>query len=308
MDVVAFLFCSAEQEFDKIMGREGGWSMEVLERENEHSVCVRFALDFPRPLSHRETVLRCICETLSGGDHIVSATSTEHAAATSTREATVRGTMKRLFRLSPITPSITRLVTTSAFDLNGSIPRFVSDFLTTPAAARSPLIALGYFLQMKETAQLDAAGQDARALGQLLVHEMEPVRTKKRSEELEAKLHFFFDRTTVLRELADVHPWFELLLLQILRNQASLVKKVKEAAEEPVPSGNSGVGRAVSRTKAQIKGLSSSLSSGGAKTKELADFTERDAVITGRAMKMLMLSNATPDAAVDEVSRERSDR
>jgi hypothetical protein len=57
-----------------------------------------------------------------------------------------------------------------------------------------------------------------------------------------------------------------------------------------------------------MKAMASSLSSGGAKTKELADLTERDAVITGRAMKMLMLSNATPDAAVDEVSRERSER
>ncbi|GMI32872.1 hypothetical protein TeGR_g14861, partial [Tetraparma gracilis] len=114
---------------------------------------------------------------------------------------------------------------------------------------------------MKETAELDAAGQDARALAQLLVHEMEPVRTKKRPEHLEAKLHIFFYRTTVLRELADVHPWVSEMLYQVLRNLPSRPRTTKA---------------------------------------KLVDFTKRDAVITGRAMKVLMLSNATSDAAVDE--------
>ncbi|GMI32885.1 hypothetical protein TeGR_g9569 [Tetraparma gracilis] len=117
---------------------------------------------------------------------------------------------------------------------------------------------------MKETAELDAAGQDARALAQLLVHEMEPVRTKKRPEHLEAKLDTFFDRTTVLRELADVHQWVPEMLFQVLRNLPHRPRTTQS---------------------------------------KLANFTKRDAVITGRAMKMLTLSNATPDAAVDEVSR-----
>ncbi|GMI23650.1 hypothetical protein TeGR_g6548, partial [Tetraparma gracilis] len=117
-------------------------------------------------------------------------------------------------------------------------------------AARAPLSTLGYFIKIKETAELDADGQDARALGQLLVHEMEPVRTKKRPHELESKLYTFVYRTTVLRELADVHRWFPKMLFEILRNQASA----------PIT------------TKAK-----------------LADFTERDAVITGQAVAMLML-------------------
>ncbi|GMI19342.1 hypothetical protein TeGR_g2736 [Tetraparma gracilis] len=120
---------------------------------------------------------------------------------------------------------------------------------------------LAFSFCIKETAELDAAGQDARALGQLLVHEMEPVRTKKRPEELESKLHTFFYRATVLREVADVYPWFPKTLFQVLRNLPSRPRTTKA---------------------------------------KLAEFTERDALITGRAMTMLMLSNATPDAAVDE--------
>ncbi|GMI24218.1 hypothetical protein TeGR_g12645 [Tetraparma gracilis] len=213
-------------------------------------------------MSHRDWVLRCVYQELENGDVIISITSVaEHAAATNRNNA-VRATGTRLLRFSQVTPTVTRFVATASFDLGGSIPRFVSDTLTTPAAARAPLSALGYFLQIKETAELDAAGQDARALGQLLVHEMEPVRTKKRPEELELKLYTFVYRTTVLRELADVLPWFPKTLFQILRNLPSAPRTTQA---------------------------------------KLADFTERDAVITGQAVAMLMLSSSTPDAVVDEI-------
>ncbi|GMI26772.1 hypothetical protein TeGR_g1918, partial [Tetraparma gracilis] len=114
---------------------------------------------------------------------------------------------------------------------------------------------------IKETAELDADGQDARALGQLLVHEMEPVRAKKRPEQLEAKLHTFVYRTTVLRELADVYPWFERLLLEALRNRLR------------VPKGS---------------------------MKALAEFTEEDARKAGRGFANALVANATAEAAVDE--------
>ncbi|GMI36431.1 hypothetical protein TeGR_g5515, partial [Tetraparma gracilis] len=209
-----------------------------------------------------EWVLRCVYRELEGGDRIISISSTEHADANRRDNVGhVRATGTRLLRFSQVTPTVSRFTATATFDLNGSIPRFVSDTLTTPAAARAPLSALGYFLKIKETAEFAADGQDARALGQLLVHEMEPVRTNKRPEELESKLHTFFDRTTVLRELADVRPWFPKVLFQVLRNIPSRPRSTKA---------------------------------------KLVDFTERDAVITGRAMKILMLANATPDAAVDE--------
>jgi hypothetical protein len=304
MAVVAYTFC-AEQESNNIMAKE--WSTlvnKVLEQPSDHSIVFHWGSRLPRPLRNRDAVFSVVTQKLGDSDQIISFQAIDHAGAVQPPN-TVRATGTRLLRFSQVTPTVTRFTATSTFDLHGSIPRFVSDSLTTPGAARAPLSALGYFVQTKETAEVDAAGQDARALGQLLVHEMEPVRTKMGGDQLEAKLHVFFYRTTVLRELVDVHPWFELLLLQVLRNQASLVKQVKEA-EEPVPSGNSGIRGGASRANSKMKGLSSSLSSVGAKTKKLADFTERDAVITGRAMKMLMLSNATPDAAVDEVSRERS--
>jgi hypothetical protein len=269
MDVLAFIFCSAEQEFNKIMADEKGTRYQMLESKSECSVVYQYSVRNIRPFADRDFVLSVVYQAMeSGGDGVISMASTEHAAATS-NDNSVRATVTRLFRFSRVTPTLTRFTVTTTFDLRGSVPRFVSDTLTTPTAARAPLVALDYFIKIKKTAGFDAAGQDARALGQLLVHNTEPVRTKKGGEQLESKLHTFFDRTTVLRELADVYPWFPTMLIEVLRNVQHRPRTTKA---------------------------------------KLADFTERDAQVTGRAMKMLMLSNATPDAAVDEVSREQSER
>jgi hypothetical protein len=266
MDVLAYLYC-LEQAINDLLKEERGVNVhKVLGRENDHTATYHWGIRAPAPLSHRDFVFRCVYKQLAVGEHITSIKSTVSGVAPA--QDTVRGTATRLLRFTAVTPTVTRFTATTTMDLGGSIPRFVSA-IAMSAGANAPLAALGYFLQIKETADFDAAGQDAWALGRLLAHEMEPVRTKRGGGQLEAKLHVFFYRTTVLREVADVHPWFPTMLFEVLRN----------LPHRPMT------------TKAM-----------------LADFTERDAVITGRAMQLLMLCNATPDAAVDEVSRERSER
>jgi hypothetical protein len=227
MDVLAFSFC-VDQEFTKIRDGSTGERTNILESKNEHSVIFQWSARFPRPLSHRDGVLSAICQELEGADYVLSVTSTDHAAAAN-MDNTVRATGVRLLRFSRITPTVTRCTATSTFDLNGSIPRFVSDSLTTPGAALAPFNALRYFVQIKETAKLDADGQDARALGQVLMHEIEPVRTNKKL--LGSKLHVFLSRTTVLRELCDTRPWFEALLHQVLLNEAQIARKVAQGVD-----------------------------------------------------------------------------
>ena len=221
MDVLAYLFC-LEQAINDLLKEERGVNVHnVLGRENDHTAMYHWGMRAPAPLSHRDFVFRCVYKQLAVGEHITSIKSTEFGVAPA--QNTVRGSATRLLRFTAVTPTVTRFTATSTFDLNGSIPRFVSDTLTTPGAARAPLFALGYFVQIKETAELDAGGQDARALGQLLVRQMEPVRTKKKL--LESKLHVFLFRTTVLRELCDARPWFEALLHQVLLNEAQIKNK-----------------------------------------------------------------------------------
>jgi hypothetical protein len=259
MDVVAYLFC-LEQAINDLLKEERGVNVHnVLGRENDHTAMYHWGMRAPAPLSHRDFVFRCVYKQLAVGEHIASIKSTEFGVAPA--QNTVRGSATRLLRFTAVTPNVTRFIATSTFDLCGSIPRFVSDTIAISAGANAPLIAIRYFLQIKETAELDADGQDARVLGQLLVHEMEPVRAKKRPEQLEAKLHTFVYRTTVLRELADVYPWFERLLLEALRNRLR------------VPKGS---------------------------MKALAEFAEEDARKAGRGFANALVANATAEAAVDE--------
>ncbi|GMI28074.1 hypothetical protein TeGR_g1263 [Tetraparma gracilis] len=231
MDVLSFMFCLG-QEVNKIVAGESGTSAALLESKNEHCLVMQYRIQLPRPFSHRDMVLCAVYKELESGDHALSITSTEHAAATKRGNA-IRFTGTRLLRFSQVTPTVTRFTATATFDLGGHIPRFISDTITTPAASRAPLYTLGYFLQIKETAEFDAAGQDARALGQLLVHEMEPVRNNNKL--LEARLHVFLFRTTVLRELTDARPWFEALLHQVLLNEAQIKNKLVSGVEGFTP-------------------------------------------------------------------------
>jgi hypothetical protein len=80
-------------------------------------------------------------------------------------------------------------------------------------------------------------------------------------KELDYHLRLFFDRCTVLRELCDEHPWVIVMVTKMLLNKPGVPKNTK---------------------------------------KKLDDFTERDAARAGRALKLCILSNATPTAAVDQ--------
>jgi hypothetical protein len=86
----------------------------------------------------------------------------------------------------------------------------------------------------------------------------------RRSEDLlKEQLDTFVARSLALRGLAEECPWFPVILVEVLRNRV--------------------------------------WSAGGtAAQKKLDDYTEKDAVATGRTMPLLLLSNATPEAAVDE--------
>jgi hypothetical protein len=137
---------------------------------------------------------------------------------------------------------VTRFIATSTFDLCGSIPRFISDSLTTPGAARAPLAALRYFNQIKSAESFEAA--DGKELGQLLVLDLNDVRNKRDPHPLEAKLKTFVERTAALRGVQDAHPWFEALLVEALRNRLRVPKGCDKALAEMTEGDARKAGRA----------------------------------------------------------------
>jgi hypothetical protein len=95
-----------------------------------------------------------------------------------------------------------------------------------PAAANIPVEVLRYFLRIKEGARFGAA--DAKALGRLVVRDLDGVRGKRDRRPLEIRLRVVVERTAVLREIVGRFPFFEGLLLEVLRNRVRFVKENKK--------------------------------------------------------------------------------
>ena len=120
-------------------------------------------------------------------------------------------------RFSPISPTVTRYTVTSIIDFRGFIPRFISNSVIIPAAARNPLDALRYFNQVKPAESFEAA--DGKELGQLLVLDTGKVRGMKDRHLLKAELSKLVDRSAVLRGARSRFPWFASMLVEVLRDR-----------------------------------------------------------------------------------------
>jgi hypothetical protein len=199
---------------------------------------------------------------------------------------------------------VTKLTATSAFDLCGAIPRSVNKTLTAPVAALVPLAPKSYFILLKSGASLSADVRDAKELGQLLVHELEPFRTGRLSSSLGAKLETLLHRSAGLRELSDEHPWVATLLLHVLRNRVARPRveiKVDEQEKGAARKRQGGSSKILQR-------ITNSLGGGSLAKLTLENFKERHAAIAGCSMARIMLATTAPDAAVDEVRAKEPKR
>jgi hypothetical protein len=111
------------------------------------------------------------------------------------------------------------------------------------------------FLELLALEDMDE--NDGTTLGATLMAEIQ----RKSKRPLEAKLKTFVDRTAALRSVVGVFPWFEVLLLHVLRNRLRLPKTSSKA---------------------------------------LAVFEEKDARDAGRGLANALITNVSAGAAVDE--------
>jgi hypothetical protein len=107
-------------------------------------------------VSDRDSVSLFVHQKLPNGEHIVAVNDTEHSSAPPSK-GVVRCSGMRLLRFTEVSPKVTRYTVVSKLDLEGSIPRFISDKITIPQAAHTPLDAVGYFLHIKEPAMVRRA-------------------------------------------------------------------------------------------------------------------------------------------------------
>jgi hypothetical protein len=261
MSVTAYHFC-AEQKINQILMAENNTSiLQVVQHKSDHAFVLHFGIKLPNPLKDRDLVSTFVFQKLEDGGVIISTESSGHDDVPR-QEGVVRFHVRRLMRFSPISPTVTRFTVTTVCDFGGSIPRFVSNTLTTPGAARNPFLALRYFNQIKPAETFEAA--DAKELGQLLVLDMNDVRTKRDKRLLEARLRTFVDRSAVLRGVRAALPWFEVLMFHVLRNELRVPKGSKKA---------------------------------------LAEFGEEEGKKAGRGLANALIANVSAEAGVDEWMR-----
>jgi hypothetical protein len=258
MSVAAYMF-AAEQGVKQItMEEKGSNQHRVVQHENDHALVLHYGFKMPSPVQDRDGVFRCIIQKLENGECIMSVESIEQRDQAPLQDNVVRAYAKRLMRFSPISPTSTRFTVTSVFDTCGSVPSFISNSVIIPTAARAPLDALRYFNQVKPVEAFEAA--DGKELGQLLVLDTNKVRGRKDRRPLEAELSKLADRSAVLRGARSRFPWFDLMLVEVLRNQ------VHRPSNTPTP---------------------------------LAEFGEEEGRKVGGAFALLQLKKVSPAAAVE---------
>jgi hypothetical protein len=212
----------------------------------------------PPPLNDRDFVSHYAYERASRSSHFIGVVDALHPAAP-IRSGVVRARFRQAIRVVSTTPVVSSLRITSQLNLNGSIPRTINKAVTVPTLVHISASVLRYFANVRDPSSFDA--EDSKELGRLLVAEMDAVRNKNDWRPLRAKLGTFVDHTAALRGVRDALPWFEPLLLEVLRNRLGAPKVSKKA---------------------------------------LAEFREEDARRAGRAFSNALVANVSGVTAVDE--------
>jgi hypothetical protein len=108
------------------------------EKDSDHSATFRAVFSVPAPFSDREVVMRTLWEKLDDNTFFLTQTSVEDEAFPRS-ERFVRMHVERMFQLTRISPKLTRLELRATASFGGSIPRSVSNSLSRPTTAATPL-------------------------------------------------------------------------------------------------------------------------------------------------------------------------
>jgi hypothetical protein len=139
--IVAYFMGNAKQ-FSEFMEERTPGSSRLTTRymgpASDHSVMARVHIPVPSPLSDREFVLRTLWEKPNHGTFFVTQASVEDAAFPR-REGVVRATFVRAFKLTKVSPKLTKFEFKGSASFGGSVPRNISNAITCPAASSVPI-------------------------------------------------------------------------------------------------------------------------------------------------------------------------
>ena len=230
----------------------------TIEHVNKHHSVFYYLGKTPKPFRHREFVGVYIWKKIADNQYLTITHPTDHDLAPADMSF-VRAENTRAYRLTEVKPGVTNVELVFLLDLKGHLPTYITENIAIPNSLASPAFQQEYFLQAKEYVDFDEGGEDAAMLGSLL---MIKTRTAKNSkDDLEMVVATFFHRTAALRYVQTEFPWFDVLIITILRN------KLRHPANNKT---------------------------------ELSLFAASDAEAVGRSFSIALLSNTTHEAAIEE--------
>jgi hypothetical protein len=182
---------------------------------------------------------------------------------------------------------------TSEVNLGGNIPRAVNDTVAVPGLARPALEAMQYFAAVRSVDSYNAG--DSREMGKLSFMKLHPLR--RRPEELRAAVTKMIARNDAMRDFQTKYDFLAEILCTIIRNT---ITNVGSSSNKVTPTSAALTGSKVTNEQNTISNTFA-LILGPSKITSRADtLTESEAMKIACKFPLLLLSNVTSDAAVDE--------
>jgi hypothetical protein len=129
-------FMGNGKQFNNLIEDGSSTQTTYKEPDSDHSVTGRKTFPVPSPFSDREFVLRTLWEKLDDDTFFVTQASVEDAAFPR-REGVVRATFVRAFKLTKISPKLTKFEMITSASFGGAVPRSISNAVSRPATAAS---------------------------------------------------------------------------------------------------------------------------------------------------------------------------
>ena len=218
LDVCAFLSDYMSRFYVKHSPDPSMLDSRVLERVNSHHQVWYYKGRGTPPFQNRDFVWSFVVKRLTDDQHqyLCVLYPTQHVDAPITSD-TIRATSTRVYRLTAVSPSVTRMELFMTLDMKGFIPSYLTNSIVIPTALRVSQTL--YFMQIKEYSDYDSAGEDAKVLGQLFT---DSVRSLSGGSAADAALSELFYRTAAFRHLFKIYPWLEAMLRCIVENKKNL--------------------------------------------------------------------------------------
>jgi hypothetical protein len=240
---------------------EGATPIETIERENDHSVVSRSIVKMPYPLQTRETVTKTLWEKVGEGEYFYSLTTTTHPACPASTDK-LRMTFTRLLKLKQTSPSVTSVTFVGSVHLGGVVPKSMNSIVTISIALAQPPNAMLYFAAVRAEDEFDDG--DSNELGQLAILKL--YRHRAHPDVLRKEINEIISMVNVLRAFQAKYRFLDEFLYHIIMNS------IKRGAAQTRFSVNT----------------------------SLSALTANEAGHVARSLSMLLMSNASGDAAIDE--------